>query len=419
MKNLNCYKKNKLMPLNKAKEILLKGLVPLKKIEIVNVKVASDRILAENIKSKNDSPPYDNAAVDGYAFNYKDYMENNLMNLKIVGSSKPGSPFLGEIKTGECIKVYTGAAIINKINKMQKDTIVMEEDCTKKNNRVEIRENFSFGVNIRRKGEDINKGSLVLKKGIKIRSVDLGYIKSLGIQSLKVYKKPCVGVFSSGDELLSNSKKNNDFKIFDSNKYTLLSLLNKSGCNAIDLGLIFDNYDDAKKKLNLSVNKCDLIITTGGISSSETDKISKVVKEIGTLKFWKLAIKPGRPLAFGKINNIPFFGLPGNPVAVIVTYLMIIIEYINKFKGRRNYELPYNIIPSGFTIKKKIGRTEWLRGSVTKKNNNFKLIKFSKQGSGILSSIKETEGIIELDDFLSEVKVGFPLKFYKYEDIIC
>ena len=416
MKKNNCFDSNILTEVTDAKKMLLKGIKTTTKIESVDLSNSIGRILAKNIKSDFNIPPHDNAALDGYAFNLNDSLKRK--KIKIIGTSKPGKPFLKKINSGEGIRIFTGAPILHSKSGLKLNKILMEEDCLFENGHIVIPNRLDKKSNIRPKGEDIKKGLTIIKKGKKIRAVDIGYFASMGLEKVVVYKKLKVGIFSSGNELLKKKKKKNKFQIFDSNKITLISLFNAIGCQPIDLGILNDNYNDAKKGLNTSTKVCDMIVTTGGISSSETDKIIDVLRDFGKIKFWRLAIKPGRPLAFGKLNNIPFFGLPGNPVAVIVTFFMIICEYINIFNGRTNYKLPFDRVSAGFSFKKKIDRTEWLRGSIKEIKKQFLLLRYEKQGSGILSSIFNSHGIIELDSSIEVVKKGDKLKFYKFEEML-
>ncbi len=415
MKKNNCFDLSTLTEVGKAKRLMLKGIKSIKKVESIRLIDAVGRILAKNIVSNFNIPPYDNAAVDGYAFNLKDSLKKN--KLKIIGTSKPGEPFLKNIKSGEGIKIFTGAPIIYSKKGLKINKILMEEECKIKDDYIILPGQIDEKSNIRPKGEDIKKDLVTIKKGRKIRSVDLGYFASMGLKHIPVYKKLRVGIFSSGNEL-SRKKQISKFQIFDSNKITLISLFTAIGCESIDLGTLGDNYDSVKKGLKSSTELCDIIVTTGGISSSETDKIIDVFKDFGKINFWRLAIKPGRPLAFGKLNNIPFFGLPGNPVAVIVCFFMLICEYINIVNGRIGYKLPYNQVSAGFSFTKKIGRTEWLRGSIKKIKKQTQLVKYEKQGSGILSSVFKSQGIIELESNIKIINKGEKLKFYNFEEML-
>ena len=417
MKNIKGYKNKfkKLTNIKKAMKIVEKNLSTTSAHEEVSLELCEGRVLAENLISNYNIPSYDNAAVDGFAFNFDNFVKNK-DELIIVNTSKPGKPFIGKIKEGQALEIFTGSYIFKK--KSNIDTVVMHEDCIVKKNKIKILNVPSKGSNIRPQGEDIKKGAVLLKKGTKIRSVDLGAIASIGFRKIKVFKKIKVGIFSTGNELSKNKHTKEKFKIFDSNKITLISLFKKLNCITYDFGILKDNYEISKKKLLGSSSKVDMIITTGGVADSQSDFIVKVLNDIGELKLWRISVKPGRPFVFGKINKKPIFGLPGNPVAVVVTFFMIILKFMNKMKGRNSYSLKYRLVSSGFSFKKKIGRTEWLRGSVVLHNDQLVLKKFKSEGSGILSSIIRSEGIIEIDENKHYIEKGEKIKFYDFEELL-
>ena len=413
----NTIKLNKkLTDFRTAKMAIMKKARLIVKTEYIEIDSCVGRILAEDVKSKINVPPSDNSAVDGYGFNYLNSLKNK--SLKIIGSSKPGEPFLQKLMPNTTVRVFTGAPLLKNKSSCNIDTVIMTEDCIIVGDKVFFKRLLKKGSNIRLKSEDIRKGNIVMSKGIKIRPYDVGYLASVGIKKLKVYKKINVGVFSTGNEIKKEGIKKNDFKIFDSNKLNLLSLLDRIGCHVQDLGIIKDDLNQTHKKLLESTNNCDLIITSGGVAASETDQIIKTINEIGEIFVWKLAIKPGRPIAFGKIKSKFFFGLPGNPVAVLVTFFMIIVDFIYTISGRTKLPIKYNLLESNFNFKKKIGRTEWLRGSIKEYKNKLKVSKFNNEGSGILTSIAKTDGIIELNEKTEFVTKGEMLKFYKYEDFL-
>ena len=410
-------KNKKLMPIREAEKILLKNAFETKKTETILLVHSENRVLAENIYSSINLPEENNAAVDGYAFNYKK-IRTSKNKIKIVGESCPGKPFLGKLNSNQTIKVYTGGLII-KPKYPFIDTVVMEEDCEIRNDKnIEIKTFPKAGANIRKKGEDLKINQLVLKKNRKIRTVDLAQLSSIGKKKIKVFKKVKVGIFSTGNELQEFDIKKKKYHIFDSNKLILISLFKKLNCDVFDLGIIKDNFKDTKKKIVRNSNNFDLLITSGGISSSSIDKVSELLLSNGLINFWKLAIKPGRPIAFGKINKTPFIGLPGNPVAAIITFFMLITQFVEKISGNQERKLLSRYFPSSFNMKKKKGRTEWLRGAIIKVKNKYFIQKFSTTGSGIISSITKSDGIIVIDEKITNIKKGDQLKFYKFEDFI-
>ena len=408
-------KKNKrLISVFSAKKKMIDSLKKFKNTsEYIDFRDAENRVLAANIYSKNNIPEFDNSAVDGFGISYKSVKKGN-KTLKIVGESRPGKPFKKKVKIGEAIIIFTGSFILKNNNI---DTVCFEENCLVDNKTLQILKLPGKGDNVRKKGEDIKKNKIAFKKGRKIRTVDLTQLSSLGLKKVKVFRKIKVGVFSSGDEISSKTVKRK-YSIFDANKTVLTSLLKKVGCEASDLGLIKDNFEHTKIKLNKSLSSFDLIITSGGISKSKIDHIGKFFSISGKINFWQLALKPGRPFAFGKLNNTPFIGLPGNPVAAVITFLMLVVNYLQKLSGIEKNEIIERLIPSNFEMVKKTGRTEWLRGTIKKINNNYFLEKFHTSGSGIISSISQTDGIIEINENIKYIKKGTILKFYRYEDIL-
>ncbi|MFL2661185.1 MAG: molybdopterin molybdotransferase MoeA [Alphaproteobacteria bacterium] len=404
--------KEKLTSFKKAQRIMSKFKVK-NEIEIIKLENSENRVLAENIFAPINIPEYDNSAVDGYGFINKKVKKRKL---NLVGESKPGKPFLKKINENQVIKVFTGAYIINENTNI--DTVCMEEECKIFKKEVLIDRNYKTGSNIRKKAEDIKKNSKIFSKGRKIRPLDLAQLSSIGIRKLKVYKKLKVGIFSSGSELSSNKNNKKKYEIYDSNKLALCSLFKRIGCEIIDLGIIKDNKDDTKNKISKKLSSIDVLVTSGGVSKSKTDEIGKFFYENGKILFWRLSIKPGRPFIFGEIRNKPFIGLPGNPVAAIVTFFMIVINFIKNLSGENNVDFVERILPCNFNVEKKIGRTEWIRGNMFKKDNSFYLERFKSTGSGIISSLSQSQGIIELDEENDYVKKGSLLKFYKYEDML-
>lgn len=377
----------------------------------IHIKDSEGRILAEDIYAKINIPEENNSAVDGYAINNN---LNDKLEIKVIGESKPGKPFLKKIKKNQGIKIFTGAYLL-KMNGL--DTVYMEEDCTDKNKYIKFKKKIKTGSNVRLKGEDIKSETIVFKKGRKLRIPDIAQILALGITKIKVYKKPMVGLFSTGDEIAKLYTKKKKFQIYDVNKYLLISLFSKIGCEVVDLGIIEDDLEKTKKMIFKS-KKYDLLVTSGGVSKSSTDNISKTMVNYGDLLFWRIKIKPGRPFAFGKIKDSFFIGFPGNPVAAVVTFLMLVTAFIKKLSGNENYKNEPDYLLSDFSMKKKKDRVEWLRGNFINKNKKRILRKFHTTGSGIISSLSKSNGIIQIDEEVAEIHKGSILKFFRYQDLL-
>ena len=405
-------KNQKLMLAQVAQKKMKESISFINKSETISIENCQNRIIAENIYSKYNIPFQDNSAVDGYAINF--CPKKKIKTFILVGESKPGKPYNKKLKENEAISIYTGSCIIDK-NKI--NTVLMLEDCKISQNKITIKESFRVGQNIRKKGEDLKKNQIVFQKGRQIRTVDIAQLLSMGQKKINVYKKITVGVLSTGSEI-NQTKKRQNHLIFDANKLTLISMLKKLGCNTVDLGIIKDDFQDTKKKILNNLPNCDLLISSGGVSDSDTDMIGKVLISHGKINFWKLAIKPGRPFAFGEIKKTPFIGLPGNPVATIVTFLMLVVDYIKVLSGNREFPDRSRYISSGFSMKKKLDRREWIRGSIINKGKKQFLEKYKTTGSGIISSISQSEGIIEVEENVDYIKKGMKLKFLAFEDIL-
>ena len=405
-------KNQKLMCAKIAQKKMKESISFINKSEKISIEHCQNRIIAENIYSKYNIPFQDNSAVDGYAINF--CQKKKIKTFILVGESKPGKPYNKKLKENEAISIYTGSYIIDK-NKI--NTVLMLEDCNISKNKITIKKKFRVGQNIRKKGEDLKENQIVFRKGRQIRTVDIAQLLSIGQKKIKVYKKVTVGVLSTGSEI-NQTKKRQNHLIFDANKLTLISMLKKIGCNTVDLGIIKDDFQDTKKKILNNIPNCDLLISSGGVSDSDTDMIGKVLISHGKINFWKLAIKPGRPFAFGEIKKTPFIGLPGNPVATIVTFLMLVVDYIKVLSGNREFPDRSRYISSGFSMKKKLNRREWIRGSIINKGKKQLLEKYKTTGSGIISSISQSEGIIEVEENVDYIKKGMKLKFLTFEDIL-
>ena len=402
----------KLMCAKIAQKKMKESISFINKSEKISIEHCQNRIIAENIYSKYNIPFQDNSAVDGYAINF--CQKKKIKTFILVGESKPGKPYNKKLKENEAISIYTGSYIIDKNNI---NTVLMLEDCKISKNKITIKKKFRVGQNIRKKGEDLKENQIVFRKGRQIRTVDIAQLLSMGQKKIKVYKQVTVGVLSTGSEI-NQTKKRQNHLIFDANKLTLISMLKKIGCNTVDLGIIKDDFQDTKKKILNNIPNLDLLISSGGISDSDTDMIGKVLISHGKINFWKLAIKPGRPFAFGEIKKTPFIGLPGNPVATIVTFLMLVVDYIKVLSGNREFPDRSRYISSGFSMKKKLNRREWIRGSIINKGKKQLLEKYKTTGSGIISSISQSEGIIEVEENVDYIRKGMKLKFLAFEDIL-
>ena len=361
------------------------------------------RINAVAIKSPINVPGHANSAMDGFAISFSSLNKTGITELAEIGAAYAGIAFDGVCGDQECVRIMTGAVM-----PAGTDTIIMQEQVeTTGNGKIRFDANHRQGENVRYAGEDIAEGQTVLEAGDSINPANLGVLASLGIAELEVVRKPLVAFFSTGDELVSLGQPLEKGKIYDSNRYTLFGLLSRLPVEILDLGVIKDEPDSIKNTLHHAAQKADLIITTGGVSVGEADYIKTVLDEIGDMAFWKIAIKPGRPLTFGKIDNSLFMGLPGNPVAVMVTFSQFVIPALQQLSGSKAHAPVKLQAVSTDSLRKRPGRLEIQRGIATcDDNNRWQVGKTGKQGSGILTSMSKANCFILLDEDNAGVEPG-------------
>ena len=379
---------------------ILKSIKTIKKIETINIMDSLGRIASKNIKSSINIPSFRNSAMDGYALNIKN-LEKNKYSLKEQGISLAGQAYDKKLKDKETIRVMTGAVIPNNA-----DAVIMKEMVDIEGDIILFPNFIQKNQNIRNIGEDIKKGDIVIKKGRQINYVDLGILSSLGIGKIDVFRKPIISFFSTGDELISINKKLKKGLIYDSNRYLLFGLLSELPVQIKDMGVVKDNEEILVKKLKQCAKVSDIIITTGGVSVGDADYIKSALKKVGKVNFWKIAIKPGRPLAYGKINNASFFGLPGNPVSAAVTFQIFIIPAIKKmFQMIASSKLTIKAQVKS-TLSKKKGRVEYKRGLLEQKDGVNTVNTTGLQGSNILSSLSKANCYIRLSSETEKIKKG-------------
>ncbi len=381
-----------------------------KQIELINLLNAEDKILAENIYSKINLPPFKNSAVDGYAI--LKYDLNN--SQKIISKTRIAAGDSKEVKInkGEVVRIFTGAKM-----PLNSNTVVMQENIKLENNKLKLLKIPNYGENCRHKGEDISKGKLVLKKGSKIDVKNLNLIAAIGYNKVKVYSKIKVGFFTSGNELVKPTTKLTKSKINNSNFFLLNSLLNKNYISKRFLGNLSDNYKKVENNLLKNISKFNMIITTGGASVGDEDHLVKALENNGKIFFWRAAIKPGRPIAVGKIQNTYIVCLPGNPVSVQLLYAFIVKPLILKLLGAPLKKISAEKLKTNFSMIKKTKRLEWLRVSKKFINNEYVIVKHPKQGSGMISSISYSDGIVEIPEHVSSIKKGDIFDYYDFDKL--
>ena len=380
------------------------------KIEVINLLDAEDKILAENIYSKINLPPFKNSAVDGYALLKKDLNKTpKKINQNRVAA---GDTTSHKIKEGEVIRIFTGAKMPSN-----SDTVVMQENTEISDNKLSLLKVPVYGDNCRHKGEDIHMGSLVLKKGTKIDTKNLNLIAAIGYSKIKVYVKIKIGFYTSGNELVKPTTKLKNSKINNSNFYLLNSLLNKNYITKKFLGNLPDNANKIKKNLLKEVSKYNMIITTGGASVGDEDHLIDTLKNNGEIFFWRAAIKPGRPIAIGKIKKTYIVCLPGNPVSVQLLFVFVVKSLIYKLIGSLINNVQPEKIATNFSMIKKTKRLEWLRVSKKLIKDKYVLLKHPKQGSGMITSISYSDGVVEIPEDVSFINKGDVFDYYDFDKL--
>ncbi len=402
------------MPVDKAREFISKVLTPITTTERLHIRAALGRVIAEDIFSPLDVPGHDNSAMDGWAFRHADLVAGDATVMKRIGTSFAGKPYLAPVGSGECIRIFTGAVMPAGC-----DTVAMQERVTEDNAGVHIPNDLKVGQNRRFRGEDLKAGALAVKCGSLVSPATVGLLASLGIAEVSVYRKLRVAFFSTGDELKSIGSTLGVGEIYDSNRYTIYSMLERAGCQPIDLGNFVDSPEAIRAGFQAASANADVVITSGGVSVGEADFIKQMLNELGEVLFWKIAMKPGRPMAYGRVGGAHFFGLPGNPVAVMVTFYQFVRTALATLQGRTDYMLPPTVKATLTNkIKKMPGRTEFQRGVLAIGANGCEVRTTGDQGSGILSSMTQANCFVVLATDVGGVEPGAIVDVQMFEGVM-
>ena len=391
------------LPVDDTRRIIRAYVSAVTETETLNLHAALGRILAHDIISPINVPAHDNSAMDGYAVRAADLAAHGETRLRRVGEAFAGKVFHGALGSRECVRVMTGAVM-----PAGADTVVVQEVCREEAEQVIIPAGPQVGDNRRFAGEDIAMGKPILRSGDCIGAAELGLIASLGIGAVTVKRRLRVAFFSTGDELASIGQPLGEGQVFDSNRYTLFGMLSRLGVEMIDLGVVRDDPALIEQALLDAAARADAVITTGGVSVGEADFIRGLLAKLGEVAFWKIAMRPGRPMAFGRIGSTRFFGLPGNPVAVMVTFYQFVREGLLAMQGRNAAQSLVSFqVASAARLRKKPGRTEYQRGIVARGADGALSVRLTgQQGSGILRSMAEANCFIVLDHDQGDVAAG-------------
>ncbi len=411
-----------LMPAREARDLLLTKLVTVTGVEDVPLARALDRILAAPLVAPIDVPAGDNSAVDGYAVFFDDLDPDGETTLPVGGRAAAGHPFGRNARRGEAIRIFTGAPMPAGEGGTAPDTVMMQEDCRRDGDTVAIRPGIRRGANRRLAGEDVRAGATVLPAGQRLRPQDIGLAASLGFTTLAVSQPLRVALFSTGDELAEPGHSLPEGAIYDSNRFTLAALLAQLGASVTDLGILPDRRAAIRDALAAAAATHDVLLTSGGVSMGEEDHVKEAVQALGRLHVWRLAIKPGRPIALGQVNGggraVPFIGLPGNPVAVMVCFLNIARPLLLRLMGARDLEPIRFRVAADFDYRKKRNRREWVRARLAADETGALVArKFPREGAGILSSMVESDGLVELPEEMTQVARGSLVDFLPFSEV--
>jgi molybdopterin molybdotransferase len=371
---------------------ILAPLSPVPETEPVAIRAALGRVLADDVTSAIDVPAATNSAMDGYAISGRDVPASGTRELAVVGTAWAGRPFAGRLQPGQAVRIMTGAVL-----PAGADTVVIQERAERSGDRLRIGAGTRPGDNVRVAGEDIAAGATVLAHGTRLTPADIGLLASLGIGTVTVHRRVRVAFFSTGDELRSVGEPLGPGDVYDSNRYTLYGMLTRIGAEFIDLGVVRDERPALEAAFRDAAGRADAVITSGGVSVGEADFVKEILQKTGHVDFWKVAMKPGRPLAFGRIGDAWFFGLPGNPVSVMVTFYQFVQPALRRLMGERHHAPLRVQAVCASRLKKRPGRMEFQRGVLeTGADGRAVVRKTGAQGSGILSSMSHANCFIVL-----------------------
>jgi molybdopterin molybdotransferase len=404
-----------MMTVDEAVGIIAARVTQVEEVETVALKDADGRILASDISAPLPLPPFTNSAVDGYAVRSRDLPKGAEAAFAVRGRVQAGASASGPIPPGEAIRIFTGAPMPEGA-----DTVFMQEDVRLDGEgRVVLPAGLKGGANVRPAGEDIPIGTAALIKGRRLRPQDVALAAAFGLTEINVRRRIRVAVFSTGNELVSPGGARKPAQLFDSNRFMLMAMLARLGCEVGDLGILRDDRASLAEGLKQVAGSHDLILTTGGVSTGEEDHVKAAVESAGSLVLWRMAIKPGRPVAMGIIGGTPFIGLPGNPVASFVTFVHVVRPTVLALAGA----LPQPIVPmpvrAAFAYRKKISRREYVRVSLRRAADGVtEAVKFPREGAGLLSSLVDTDGLVELGEEITQIEPGQTVGFLGYANLL-
>jgi molybdopterin molybdotransferase len=400
-----------LMPLEEMERLIAERIAPVAETEKVPLAAARGRVVAADITAPVDLPPFDNSAVDGYAVRHADVDAQGETTLTIAGRLQAGQGAKSAVGKGEAIRIFTGAPMPKDA-----DMVFMQEDVREEGGKVIVPPGLKAGANRRLAGEDLRKGAVALTAGTMLDAAQIALAAALGLTEIAVRRRLRIAIFSTGDEVVEPGKARTAAAIFDSNRYLLAQLLGHMHALVTDLGILPDDPETLARALRDAGPRHDLVLTSGGVSTGEADHVKAAVERIGKLVFWRVGIKPGRPVSMGVLpGGAAFAGLPGNPVAVFVTFVKVVRPLLLRLAGARVEPLTPLPVRVGFAYRKKTGRREYVRVSLRKgANGEIEAVKHPQDGAGVITSLTQTDGLLELVDDVTEIRPGDHAGFLSY-----
>ena len=398
-----------LLAIEDVERLINERVTPVAETEMVALKHARGRVLAADVIAPIDLPPFDNSAVDGYAVRHAD-VGSAETTLKIIDRLTAGRATEHAIAQGEAIRIFTGAPM-----PAGADTVFMQEDVRTEGGAVIVPPGLKRGANMRDAGEDVPKGAIALRAGRRLQPQDLSMAAALGLRELRVRRRVRVAIFSTGDEIVEPGAPLPAAGLYDANRELLRGLLSRLDAEISDLGILRDDREKLVARLAEAAQGQDLVLTSGGVSTGEADYVKDAIGAAGSLVFWRVAIKPGRPVAMGVLRGTAFVGLPGNPVAVFVTFARVVRPLLLRLAGATPEPLIALPVKAGFPYRKKKGRREYVRVSLTRlADGSYEAQKHPQDGAGVISSLTATDGLAELDDDVTEIAKGAMIGFLPY-----
>ncbi len=408
-----------LLPLGEMERLIGERVMPVAETERVGLRGAHGRAVVVDVKAPVDLPPFDNSAVDGYAVRHADLQRDGDTKLVIAGRLTAGARADRALKPGQAIRIFTGAAM-----PAGADTVFMQEDVTVDGDHVVVPKGLKVGANRRLAGEDAAAGHVALAAGTVLEPQHIALAAALGITEIAVRRRLKVAIFSTGDEVVEPGAARSGAAIYDANRYLLSELLTRLGALVTDLGILADDPDVLARALQAAAAGHDLVVTSGGVSTGEADHVRSAVERIGSLVFWRVAIKPGRPVAMGVIRDAAgqsaaFVGLPGNPVAVFVTFVRVVKPLLRRLSGAQPQRLTPLPVRAAFAYKKKKDRREYVRVALRQgSDGEIEAVKHPQDGAGILTSLTETDGLLEFPEEVTAIEPGARVGFLSYAALI-